>query len=79
MEEEQNISNCQTGVKNTLSAGTLKISPEQNIESTSPTDQHKRDTDSVERLETRRRGLFWLGWMDLWNGRHLKFFMKSVS
>ena len=33
--------------KNTLPAVTLKISPEQNIESTSPPDQHKRDTDSV--------------------------------
>ena len=47
MEEELNIPNCQTGDKNTLPAGTLKISPEQNIESNSPTDQHKRDTDSV--------------------------------
>ena len=47
MEEEQNITNCQNGDKNTLPAGTLKISPEQNIESISPPDQHIRDTDTV--------------------------------
>ena len=47
MEEEQNIPNCQNGDNNTLPAGTLKISPEQNIESISPPDQHFRDTDTV--------------------------------
>ena len=47
MEEEQNIPNCQTGDKNTLPAGTLKISPEQNRESISPSDEQKRDTDTV--------------------------------
>ena len=46
MEEEQNIPNCQNGDNNTLLAGTLKISPEQNIESISPLIQHKRDTDT---------------------------------
>ena len=48
MEGDQNIPNCQTtGDKNMLPAGTLKISPEQNIESISPPDQHNRDTDTV--------------------------------
>ena len=47
MEEEQNIPNCQNGGNNTLPARTLKISPEQNIESISPPDQHNRDTDTV--------------------------------
>ena len=42
--EDQNIPNCQTVDKNTLSAGAFKISPEQNIESISPLIQHKRDT-----------------------------------
>ena len=46
MEEEQNITNCQNGDKNTLTAGTLKISSKQNIESISPLIQHKRDTDT---------------------------------
>ena len=46
MEEEQKIPNCQNWDKNTLPAGTLKISPEQNIESISPLIQHKRDTDT---------------------------------
>ena len=46
MEEEQNIPNCQNGDNNTLPAGTLKISPEQNIESISPLIQHKKDTDT---------------------------------
>ena len=53
MEEEQNIPNCQTGDKNTLPAGNLKISPEQNIELISPPDQLKR--------ETRKNCLLWLG------------------
>ena len=38
MEEDQNIPNCQTVDKNTLSAGAFKISPEQNIESISTPD-----------------------------------------
>ena len=66
MEEEQNIPNCQTGDKNTLPAGTLKISPEQNIESTSPPDQHKRDTDSVipEGWKLEKEACFgWDGWI----------------
>ena len=46
MEEEQNIPNCQNGDNDTLPAGTLKISPEQNIESISPLIQHKKDTDT---------------------------------
>ena len=48
MEEEQNIPNCQNGDNDTLPAGTLKISPEQNIESISPLIQHKRDTEVPE-------------------------------
>ena len=83
MEEEQNIPNCQTGDKNTLPAGNLKISPEQNIELISPPDQLKRD----RRLETRKNCLLWLGsniapsygingsW-ERWNS---KLYMKIVS
>ena len=89
MEEDQNIPNCQTtGDKNTLPAGTLKISPEQNIESISPPDQHKRGTDSVipQGWKLGKDACCgWvamkplpMGWMDLGNGRHLKFYMKIV-
>ena len=47
MKEEQNIPNCQTGDKNTLPAGNLKISPEQNKELISPPGTLKRDMDPV--------------------------------
>ena len=47
MKEEQNIPNCQTGDKNMLPAGNLKISPKQNKELISPPGTLKRDTDSV--------------------------------
>ena len=63
VEEEQNIPNCQTGDKNTLPAGNLKISPEQNIELISPPDQLKRDTDSVIAEDWKLGKIACCGWV----------------